>query len=366
MISQKLIGRFYSKIIVDDISDHLPNALILEGIAQPCKGKRLITSRDTRPNNLANLEASLAELKYDDSIKKNVNMYFDKFHRDLCENIAMHCPMKTQYVTQKQFRKEPWMTPGLLRCCAKSKRLYQTSILKDASHLEVNKYKTYRNVFNAVKCKCKQNYYREKCLEYRNNSKKLWQMINTCIGKTNDKTTIIDYIRIDNVEYYDNKTIADQFGSYFLKIGKQYANKIETPRYNIDAYLRVITRNPKSIFWEPTTKEEIIRIISDLPNKLSSGFDNIENVILKKIKTSLSPLLSDIFNQSMLQGTFPESMKLAEVVPLYKSKEKYLTTNYRPISLLITISKILEKLIHKCTYSFLQNTNQFYHSQYGF
>ena len=93
-------------------------------------------------------------------------MYFDKFHRDLCKNIAMHCPMKTRYVTQKQFRKEPWMTPGLLRCCAKSKRLYQTSILKDASHLEVNKYKTYRNVFNAVKCKCKQNYYREKCLEY--------------------------------------------------------------------------------------------------------------------------------------------------------------------------------------------------------
>ena len=68
----------------------------------------------------------------------------------------------------------------------------------------------------------------------------------------------------------------------------------------------------------------------------------------------------------MLEGVFPEKMKLAEVVPLYKSKEKYLTNNYRPISLLITISKLLEKVIYKRTYSFLQASNQLYDSQYGF
>ena len=59
-------------------------------------------------------------------------------------------------------------------------------------------------------------------------------------------------------------------------------------------------------------------------------------------------------------------MKLAEVVPLYKSKERFLLNNYRPISLLITISKLLEKIIYKRTYSFLQETNQLYESQYGF
>ena len=59
-------------------------------------------------------------------------------------------------------------------------------------------------------------------------------------------------------------------------------------------------------------------------------------------------------------------MKLAEVVPLYKSKEKYLTNNYRPISLLIIISKLFEKEVYKRTYSFLQATNQLYDSQYGF
>ena len=131
-------------------------------------------------------------------------------------------------------------------------------------------------------------------------------------------------------------------------------------------YLKVIPRNTKSIFLNPTTGEEIQSLISKLPNKKSSGFDNIDNIILKEIKDCKSPKLAEMFNLSMFEGVFPEKMKLAEVVPLYKSKEKYLTNNYRPISLLITISKLLEKVIYKKTYSFLQATDQLYDSQYCF
>ena len=65
-------------------------------------------------------------------------------------------------------------------------------------------------------------------------------------------------------------------------------------------------------------------------------------------------------------GEFPTVMKLAEVVPLYKSKENFLETNYRPISLLTTMSKILEKIMYQQIYSFLQNTGQIYKNQYGF
>ena len=93
----------------------------------------------------------------------------------------------------------------------------------------------------------------------------------------------------------------------------------------------------------PTTKEEIIRIIDKLPNKRSSGYDNLSNLLLKKISYEIAMPLEQIFNLSLELGTFPNLMKDAEVVPLYKSKEKDLSVNYRPISLLITISKILEK-----------------------
>ena len=191
-------------------------------------------------------------------------------------------------------------------------------------------------------------------------------MINSCIGKTNDKSTIIDHLCVENIDITDSKKIANEFGRDFSTVGDHYANKINDPNKNIESYLKVIPRNTKSIFLNPTTGEEIRSMISKLPNKKSSGFDNIDNIILKEIKDCISPKLAEIFNLSMLEGVFPEKMKLAEVVPLYKSEEKYLTNNNRPISLLITILKLLEKVIYKRTYSFLQASNQLYDSQYGF
>ena len=68
----------------------------------------------------------------------------------------------------------------------------------------------------------------------------------------------------------------------------------------------------------------------------------------------------------MTQGIFPTAMKEAEVVPLFKSQCTEILNNYRPISLLTTVSKILEKLIYKRTYDFLTKTDQLFVSQYGF
>ena len=90
------------------------------------------------------------------------------------------------------------------------------------------------------------------------------------------------------------------------------------------------------------------------------------NILLKEIIDPLARVLVDVFNKSMATGRFPEIMKLAEVVPLYKSKEHYLENNYRPISLLMTMSKILEKIVYTRVYSFLQDTGQIYDDQYGF
>ena len=65
----------------------------------------------------------------------------------------------------------------------------------------------------------------------------------------------------------------------------------------------------------------------------------------------------------MSEGIFPEAMKLADTVPLYKSKDRNQTTNYRPVSLLITLSKLLEKAMHTRVYEFLEHTKQMYPSR---
>ena len=103
-----------------------------------------------------------------------------------------------------------------------------------------------------------------------------------------------------------------------------------------------------------------------LPNKRSSGHDGINNIILKEIGEYICTPLTYLFNESMTMGVLPDTMKIAEVVPLYKGKARYEVENYRPISLLLTISKLLEKLMYSRVYDFLISSNQLYESQYGF
>ena len=156
------------------------------------------------------------------------------------------------------------------------------------------------------------------------------------------------------------------FGNYFSTVGKKFANKIPTSRKSIAKYLKKLQSNSESLFFQPTNIQEILKLVRKLPSKASSGYDNISNILLKEIIYPLSPVLSDIFNRSLSTGEFPNIMKLAEVIPLYKNKERCYESNYRPISLLSTISKILEKIVYSRVYEFLDRTGQLYENQYSF
>ena len=111
---------------------------------------------------------------------------------------------------------------------------------------------------------------------------------------------------------------------------------------------------------------DIEKIINSLPAKTSSRHDGISNKLLKDLNCTISYPLSIIFNQLLESGIFPEKMKIVEIVPLYKSKEEDIVNNYHPISLLMTPSKILEKIIYTNLYGFLTQHNLFFDSQYGF
>ena len=91
--------------------------------------------------------------------------------------------------------------------------------------------------------------------------------------------------------------------------------------------------------------------------------DGISNILLKKIGPVIVDDLVVIFNKSLESGIYPDSFKSALVTPLYKNKESYMLTNYRPISLLATISKCLEKVMHWRLSCYLEKSNIFYKSQ---
>ena len=177
---------------------------------------------------------------------------------------------------------------------------------------------------------------------------------------------MIESLKIRNLLIHDAKKITNTFCKFFANVGKDYANQIPKGNHNIGHYLDKIPQNQQTMFMTPSSKVEIERIIGTLNNKNSSGFDEVSNKILKGITTGISTLLNILINKSLTKGIFPTEMKKADTIPLYKNKDRNDKNNYRPISLLLILSKVLKKVIYKRTYNFLDNSGKFFNSQYGF
>ena len=364
IVSQNLCGSFTSSVLINDISDHLPTACIIPSMIHSKKEPVVVTSRDTRPKNMKALKRQLSEIDWNEVTKsESCSENLETFTNILSDTINRCIPECTRHINHKCLWREPWLTPGLKQSIDKNKRLYGESLKSNIMH---HMYKTYNNTLCKTLRKAKTSFYKDKCREFKTQTKKTWKLINEIAGKHNDKSNLVEYLKVGDLHVYSAKKISNSFAKYFSEVGKKFADRIPTPSKSITEYLRLMESNTKSIFLAPTDENEIKKIATELPNKTSSGPDQISNVLLKEIMGHIVEPLSHIFNQSILNGEFPDSMKLADVVPLYKNKEHYLESNYRPISLLTTISKILEKIVYKCMYEFLVETSQLYENQFGF
>ena len=191
------------------------------------------------------------------------------------------------------------------------------------------------------------SYYSQRIVDCKRNTKELWKTINLIICKYKHSGSLISYITIEGVRTYNPLKIANAFGKFYSTLGPTLAKQINPGVNVIDYYLGKIPHNINSMVMHPTTQKELEQIITKLPNKTSHGHNMISNKLLKSLCTSISLPLTYIFNQSIAQGIFPDQMKIAEVVPLYKGKSTDELVNYRPISLILTMSKLLEKIIYK-------------------
>ena len=118
--------------------------------------------------------------------------------------------------------------------------------------------------------------------------------------------------------------------------------------------------------FQEVNENTVVKIIDNFPCKTSSGPDSISMKLVKHMKNLIALPISVIVNQMLLTGIFSDRLKLAKVKPIFKKDDKNSFTNYRPISLLPSISNIFEKVIYDQLYAYFQNNNLFSPNQYGF
>ena len=258
------------------------------------------------------------------------------------------------------------MMKGLEKASNTKLKLYKVILKPDHTEEDVVKYRAHRNIYNALKRSAKLNYYQEKCKLYKQNTKKLWGLINETVKKTKHQGSIIPSITVNGIRLNKAKDITNSFREFYSTLGTELAGRILPGTTTIENNISRIPNQLSSLALNGTTVAEVEHLINQLLNKSSHGYDDISNTMLKSLCKSISFPLCKIFNDSILEGIFPTSMKQSEVIPLYKGKEMDDRINYQPISLLITVSKVLEKIIYKRLYSFLNANSTLFTSPYSF
>ena len=198
----------------------------------------------------------------------------------------------------------------------------------------------------------------------KNNIKQSWTLLRTVLDKQQPKKSLPDHFKHNNVDLSDPQNIADQFNHFFANIGNEVSSSVSSTDVNLSTYLNV--PNQQSMFLDPVTTLDIVDIANKIRTKTSIDKNNISTKLLKKSIGKISEPLTHIVNLSLSTGVFPQDMKIAKVIPIYKSGEKNLLKNYRPISILPAFSKILEKVVATKLMKFLKSSNQLYEHQYGF
>ena len=215
----------------------------------------------------------------------------------------------------------------------------------------------------------KKQYYFNLFTTCKNNSSKLWKTINDSVKyKKPCKVNLISKIRNNlNEIICEDNLIANYFNDFFADIGNKTASQISVSQQSYFlSPTALIPSNPNTFFLDPITINEVEKNIVELdPNKKTS----IHSIPIKFIKMSssiISPVFKEMFNQCICQATFPDILKIAETVLIFKSVSTELCSNYGPISILPTVSKLFEKCLYNRIYKFFDKFKLLSSSQFGF
>ena len=207
-------------------------------------------------------------------------------------------------------------------------------------------------------------YYEKKIDQLKSNVKGTWKVLNEILNRDRGKRGLPSIFRTDSQEISDPIEIANQFCKYFTNIGPSLASKIPVSEKSHNSFLSPKLVN--SLFLETANEQEIVEICNNCRSGTAVGNDNISmNLIKETINLVISPLAS-IINLSITSGIVPKQLKIARVIPLYKSGEQDIFTNYRPVSVLPAFSKILERVMYNRVLKFLNKNNILSDNQYGF
>ena len=264
--------------------------------------------------------------KMNHDIYANPNMNYQILIIALSKAKLTHMPKTTRRYNKRKDKKEKWMTNELLKQINKKNDMYvdwktKSTTTEMYNNKKIN-FKTFEKIVNINIIETKRSYYHNTFRNYKNNMKKTWRIINETLGKTNQKNNLPIFIEHNNTLITDPNRISNTFNDYLANIGSDLASNICADGNNEMYKQYLLTQSQCTCKFEKIHEDDILKIINKMDNKSSSGYNMFSNKIIKAIKNEISKPLTLIINQMLESGIFPDSLKIAKIIPIYK-KRKY-------------------------------------------
>lgn len=351
-----------SGIILSDISDHF--TLLCN-----------IVVNDSSDRNDVYVEYS-SRLKYDrvkDSIMCDINNYD---WVSLCSNVDIeqcytifndairaiydkHCAIIVKRVKRLDVMK-PYIS-NEIKCMLREKhRLQKLFHRRPISYGE--KFRAFRNKLNDKIRKARSNYYKDKLTNIEGDCRGTWGVLNSLMGRGNRPSQCSEFE--ENGSHVSSpNAIANGFNNYFSGIGASLLDGFESENDDFINYLPPETEC--LLRFNAVSSEDTRSVIFSIKNS-APGYDDIPILLFKDNINRLLTIITHICNLSICHGIFPQKLKIAKITCVYKSGDKKLFSNYRPISVLPAFSKIIEKIVANKLYDHLESNRLLTDMQFGF
>ena len=351
-------------IYVTDLSDHLPCIATLDYKTIKHIGYRTVLSRQITDNTLELFRKNI-QMKRNALLFHCNNPYIntDEQYNDFFSHFQLiydeSFPLKKRKVHSKTLSK-PWITENLQK---QIERRNQAFSRRNKNAKAKRKYKTLKDEVDTKLDTSRKDYYRKKLNDQNNSLKTKWTIIKEIINRKKSSNVKLPISSNQLGRHYS--TLADKLSSKIPHITNEdipCSSKCGNRKFHIKNV------EDRKFSFRNITQREVYEEIVKLDKNKGPGVDDLDVKALKYVADIISDHLCLLFNSTLDNSIYPLLFKKAKCVPIFKGGElnPLEAVSYRPISILNSLNKVLEKLIHDQIYRFVERVNILPDFQYGY
>ncbi|MFK7748837.1 MAG: reverse transcriptase domain-containing protein [Kordia sp.] len=333
-----------------NVSDHLTVIIKLPLYKRKASETIQVTSFNYKDGNIKNISDELRKIDWDNYLL-NEDLESSVLKLELLLKTLANEYCKTNIARKKG---KPW-TPKWLRNKRSRMMAAYNAWKKNRTNMDMEiRYKSLKHDYRKASKMAYNAHLNEKLSEQ--DSRKLWNNIRELTYTTKPKGN-------ENIKLITAGETENSFNDFFGNIANKV--KVTIPETASDP-LKYSSQALYKFDLKPPTANELNKLINTMQPKRSAGHDEVSSKLIKLLKFDLIKPLQIISKKMIETSTFPDTWKIAKIIPLYKKGAKDVEGNYRPISLLPAMSKIGEKIVTSQIYKHMEAHNLFPQRQYGF